>query len=206
MPRQPSPAIVVALIALAVALSGTAYAGLTIRSGDVVNNSLRSADVRDNSLTRADVRENTLGSGDIRNGTLLRRDFRASDLAALRGATGATGPAGPAGPAGATGPTGPPGAPATTLFASVNDNGTLARGKGGPISGRAGQGLYDVRFPGVDVTTCVPHVTIGSDSAVYVPALASATAGYTTDDNVRMRITDDAGAAFDRPFYLAILC
>jgi hypothetical protein len=69
---RPSPAMVVALISLFVALSGVAWAANTVGSGDVIDNSLlsqdlkngagaRGVDVVDDSLTGADVDESTLG-------------------------------------------------------------------------------------------------------------------------------------------------
>jgi hypothetical protein len=69
---RPSPAMVVALISLFVALSGVAYAANTVGSSDVIDNSLlsqdlkndagvRGADVVNDSLTGTDVDESTLG-------------------------------------------------------------------------------------------------------------------------------------------------
>ena len=104
-PRRPSTATVLSLLALFVALGGTGYAVNTVRSRDVVNNS----------LTSGDIRNNTIRSGDVRNGTLLRRDFAAGVLTSVagpagpRGATGATGPTGATGATGGTGPAGPAG-------------------------------------------------------------------------------------------------
>jgi hypothetical protein len=56
---------VVATLALFVALGGTSYAVLHIRSGDVVDNSLRSRDIRDNTLRSRDVRDRTLRARDL---------------------------------------------------------------------------------------------------------------------------------------------
>ena len=56
---------VVATLALFVALGGTSYAVLHIRSGDVVDNSLRSRDVRNNTLRSRDIRERTLRARDL---------------------------------------------------------------------------------------------------------------------------------------------
>jgi hypothetical protein len=58
MKARPSPAMVVALIALFVALGGTATAlsgSNTVFSDDIVNNEVQSADVRDGSLRRTDL-------------------------------------------------------------------------------------------------------------------------------------------------------
>jgi hypothetical protein len=56
---------VIATLALFVALGGTSYAVLHIRSSDVVDNSLRSRDIRDNSLRGRDVRDRTLRARDV---------------------------------------------------------------------------------------------------------------------------------------------
>jgi hypothetical protein len=87
--------MLVALVALVLSLTGTAFAAITVTGAMIRNGTITSVDVRDNSLT----------SRDVRNGSLLAVDLSASTRAALRGATGATGATGPAGPAGAGGAT-----------------------------------------------------------------------------------------------------
>ena len=79
--HRPSPALVVALVALFVALGGTGYA-----------------------VTQ--LPRNSVGSEQVRDGSLLRRDFRTGQLP-----RGARGPAGPVGATGATGQQGPQGNP-----------------------------------------------------------------------------------------------
>ena len=58
--RRPSPAMVVSLIALFIALGGSAYA-LTITGGNVKNGSLTGKDIRKNSLTGTQIRESRVG-------------------------------------------------------------------------------------------------------------------------------------------------
>ena len=65
--RRPSPALAVSLVALFVALGGSAYA-LTITGGDVVNGSLTGSDIRNRSLTQADLKGRAL------KGTLMIKD------------------------------------------------------------------------------------------------------------------------------------
>jgi len=65
--RRPTPAFVLAVIALFVALGGSAYA-LTITGRDVVDGSLTGADVRNRSLTEVDLRRRAL------KGTLMQKD------------------------------------------------------------------------------------------------------------------------------------
>src|SRR3954452_4801249 len=50
----PSPALVLAVVAVVLALGGTAVAAKKLTGADILNNSLTSADVKDRSLKRAD--------------------------------------------------------------------------------------------------------------------------------------------------------
>jgi hypothetical protein len=75
--RRPSPAMVVACVALIVALGGTSYAALKLP-----RNSVGSKQLRPNAVT----------SGKVRNGSLTAKDFRASAL--KRGPRGPQGPKG----------------------------------------------------------------------------------------------------------------
>jgi hypothetical protein len=82
--RRPSPALVVACLALAVALSGTSYA-------DVLNVPL-------NSVGTPHLKANAVVSSKVRNRSLLAIDFKRGQLPA-----GAQGPKGDAGPPGVSG-------------------------------------------------------------------------------------------------------
>jgi hypothetical protein len=100
--HRPSPAMVVAFIALLAALGSSAYAQLTIPR---------------NSVGSAQLKRNAVTSSKVRNASLLRRDFRAGQLP--RGRTGARGPAGPTGPAGPAGAAGAPGATNVTVHTAT---------------------------------------------------------------------------------------
>ncbi len=100
-----SPAMVVALIALVVALGGTGYAVTQLPK-----NSVGTAQIKNNAVTAAKVKDGSLTARDFRPGTLLQ------------GATGATGAAGAQGPAGATGGRGP----SDGYFASADSTVTLS--------------------------------------------------------------------------------
>jgi hypothetical protein len=65
--RRPSPALAIAVIALFVALGGSAYA-LSITGSDVVNGSLTGSDIRNRSLTQFDLKGRAL------KGTLMIKD------------------------------------------------------------------------------------------------------------------------------------
>jgi hypothetical protein len=58
---QPSPAMVVALIALFMAMGGVGYAAATIGSAQIKNNSVRGKDVKNYSLTGKDIKKNGIG-------------------------------------------------------------------------------------------------------------------------------------------------
>ena len=106
--KLPSPAMIVALIALAVALGGTGYAVTQLP-----RNSVGTAQIKNNAVTGAKVRNGSLTARDFRRGTLRPGPAGAQGPAGPTGATGATGPQGPQGPPGPQGPQGPQGAPGT---------------------------------------------------------------------------------------------
>jgi hypothetical protein len=147
----PSPAMLVALLALFLAGGGVGYAATTIGSNQIANNAVRSADIRD--------------------GTIGLKDLNAKVRAALRGASGArgaTGARGLEGPAGATGPTGPAGATSVVVRtdsvsvpdgtvgeASVQCNfGEKAVGGGGGIAATGGRSV--VQSGPVDASEVLP--------------------------------------------------
>ena len=92
--RRPSPALVVASLALAVALGGTSYATVL----QVPRASVGTPQLKNGAVTTPKLARNAVTSAKVRNGSLLRADFRANSL-----------PRGPAGPPGPAGPAGPPG-------------------------------------------------------------------------------------------------
>jgi hypothetical protein len=92
--RRPSPALVIACVALGVALGGTGYATVL----QVPRNSVGPAQLKASAVTTGKLAPNAVTSAKVLNRSLLRADFAAGQL-----------PAGPTGPTGPTGPVGPPG-------------------------------------------------------------------------------------------------
>jgi hypothetical protein len=105
--RRPSPALVIACLALAISLSGVSYAASVLPR---------------NSVGTVQLKNNAIVSSKIKNRSLLALDFKAGQLPTgprgpqgdqgekgERGAKGETGPAGARGPAGPAGPQGPRG-------------------------------------------------------------------------------------------------
>ena len=96
MPKRftPTPAMLVALLALFLAAGGVGYAATSIGSGQITNNSIRSADVRDGTLAPKDLSPKTR--------SVLRGADGVRGRTGARGLEGATGPVGPTSAAGAT--------------------------------------------------------------------------------------------------------
>jgi len=95
--RRPSPALVVACIALLVALGGTSYATVL----NVPRNSVGTAELKRNAVKPAKLAPNAVRTAHVLNGSLLAVDFRAGQIPA--GAKGDKGDKGEKGDQGAPG-------------------------------------------------------------------------------------------------------
>src|SRR5215208_995242 len=65
--HKPSPAMIVALISLFVALGGVGYAAATIGSAQIKNNSIRTQDIRNRTIRGRDIRSNSIAAKQIKN-------------------------------------------------------------------------------------------------------------------------------------------
>ena len=73
LPRRiprPSPALLVAIVALFMALGGTSYAALKITGKNVENSSLKGVDIKNKSLEEKELKPDTLTGGRINEATL----------------------------------------------------------------------------------------------------------------------------------------
>jgi len=93
--RLPTPAMLVACVALVVSLGGVSYA-----AGVLPSNSVGTAQLQKKAVSRAKLKRNAVTSTKVKNGSLMAADFKAGQL-----------PAGPQGPRGVAGPKGPKGDP-----------------------------------------------------------------------------------------------
>jgi hypothetical protein len=141
--RSPSPALVIACLALAVALGGTGYAAVVLPA---------------NSVGTKQLKAGAVVGAKVKPHSLLAMNFRGGELP--------TGPQGPAGSAGPTGLTGAAGTPAFKSFATVlpKADGTASLG---PTSGLAPNGIA-VKADGAfqlafaqDVSNCAVIATPG---------------------------------------------
>jgi hypothetical protein len=101
--KLPSPAMLVACVALVVALGGVSYA-----AGVLPKNSVGTAQLKKTAVTAAKLKNNAVTGAKVKDRTLLAQDFQAGQL-----------PAGPQGPKGDPGPQGPKGDPGTPGANSV---------------------------------------------------------------------------------------
>ena len=99
--HRPSPAMVVACLALLVALTGTSVAAVQA----IAPNSVGTPQLRTGAVTNPKLRANAVTGAKVANRSLTAIDFQASSLP--RGPQGVAGPAGPAGAAGPAGTIGP---------------------------------------------------------------------------------------------------
>jgi hypothetical protein len=90
--RRPTPAMLVALLALFVALGGSSYAAVKISARDIqrgavgtraiANNAVRSADIHNATISGIDVKDDSLTNADIDNTSLSAATAKSADSAA----------------------------------------------------------------------------------------------------------------------------
>ena len=149
--RRPSPAMVVALVALSVALGGTGYAALNLPR---------------NSVGAAEIKRNAVASAEIKNRTVRLADLARS--ARIAGPQGPQGPAGVQGPAGAQGAQGEPGAtgqagPAGTALAYAKVD------SGGGVDESSSKGVADANVEASGNVYCFKNLGFTPRNVVVTP-------------------------------------
>ena len=131
--HRPSPAMVVACLALLVALGGSSIAAVnalvprnSVGPAQIRPNAVSTSELRNGAVTNAKLRRNAVTGSKVLNRSLTAIDFVPGSL-----------PAGPAGPAGAAGPAGPAGPAGTIGPITVRQDGVAVQG------GVAQNGAYD---------------------------------------------------------------
>jgi hypothetical protein len=182
----PSPALVIACVALFVALGGVAYAAATIGSDDIINGSIRNRDFKDGTLRGQEAKRNGFGGGAIKETTLDASQLDADDIGKVKDAAVADG---------------------LSRHAVVAAAGTLARGRGTTSAARTGEGQYQVVF-NADVKACTYFATLGDTVDGAPPAGEIGVSSLAGNANGVLVVTrDSAGAApADRPFHLIVSC
>jgi hypothetical protein len=203
--HRPSPAIVIACVALLLALGGVGWAATALPR---------------NSVGTAQLKNNAVTSSKVRNHSLLRADFKSGQIP--RGARGPVGPAGATGPKGATGargPTGPAGAAGTAniRWALVKGDATIVAQSGGITMDSHSTGNYVLGFNGAINTKLILASAgqAGNDTGARGPVSAGpcggtpegGPCGATVNDTSHVHVqTFNAGdVAGDRSFYVAVI-
>lgn len=181
--RLPSPALVIAILALIVALSGTAIAAKRY----LITNTKQISPAALKQLTK-------LAAAQVKQGPA--------------GAAGAAGATGAAGAAGLNGERGAPGPGAVVYWAVVNPEGTLARhGSSQTSAERIEVGSYVVKFE-ADVSQCAYEAAIGRADAENTenPGFATVVARAGEPHGVEVQTYNVGSELKDKGFHLAVFC
>lgn len=148
----PSPATVIALVALFVALGGTALA--------LTKNTVGSKQLKPGAVKAPDLAKNAVTSQKVKNGSLQSGDFAPGQLPA-----GAQGPAGPTGPQGAAGSAR---AYAMVYGSCTGSVCTPQKSKNVSQVTRPQTGVYCVRVSGVSQYDIAPIVSLALASNAFL--------------------------------------
>jgi hypothetical protein len=164
---RPSPAMLVAVVALLASTAGISYAAVQVTG----------TNVKDASLTGRDVKNGTVTGKDVKNGTLGAKKLSKAAIGSLKGQPGVAGlqgPAGPQGPKGDSGVQGVQGPKGDTGVAQVTTRtGGIAFAADGFI-GDKDQAV--MCLPGETVVGGgygLPEDLINTGPGTYVPAFAA---------------------------------
>ena len=186
---------VTSIVALFVALGGTAAAAVMITGKNVA----------DGSLTGRDVKNSSLGSKKIKDGDLLAKDFKTGQLPA--GAQGAQGPQGAAGADGSAGAAGP-----SDIYAVGNANEALDTTGGttevASLTVPAGSYLLGANLWMTKTETGTSTVRCDLESASTPPRIRwdSSRASLLTDDSNRSNMSLAGADTFAADQVVKVFC
>jgi hypothetical protein len=206
--KKPSPALVISLIALFVALGGTSYAATALARNSVgtkqlKNNAVTGSKIKNGAVTAAKINPAGLTVPSATDASSIG-GLAASQLQQLVTGTCAAGSAirvvnsNGTVTCQATGP--------TVLWAVVTSNGTLIRGSSGTSASELATGQYLVGL-NRDVSGCAYSATIGSTStgtahgSIDVASFSLSANGVTVDTFAPGGVT-----ATPEPFHLMVVC
>jgi hypothetical protein len=178
----PSPAMVVALLAVFIALGGLAYAASLPR------NSVGSAQIRANAVGSSEIQRSAVGSSETRDRSLRLSDISTSVRRRLQG------PQGPAGP------------PGPTYHAAINSDGGRVRGNAVAASHDNGTGIYALHFA-IEVSRCQATATLAQvPGGSVVDPPPGRTTVRPSGHGVEVRTYDTDGTLRDLPFNVIVAC
>jgi hypothetical protein len=226
---RPSPALIVALIALTCGLGGTAIARSMVTGKDIANDAITSRHVKNGSLQYSDLAPSTRAAIAPKAGPAGPAGPKGPQ--GSTGQQGLTGAQGPKGDTGATGPAGQDGwsckdasgkvkpecaggstqAPPTgdTLLATVTADGKLDHGKAVKVVSHNANGDYLVQFTVGGLDKCTNVATLASTQQASDGSATIVVSPATATNTIRVQtFTVDANhpSATDKPFNLAVFC
>ena len=184
---RPSPAMVVACIALTVALGGTSYAAIKLPK---------------NSVGPKQLRKNAVTSLKVKDRSLLAKDFRSGQL-----------PSGPKGDKGDKGDPGPSGS-ANVRWAHVRASGSVLAQSGGITVLHNSVSVYYVKFAASVCSKPILATMTRRDSGITGEVAATPcggdpqgiTCGQINDQNtILVNVRDSSGVSTDRAFFVAVV-
>jgi hypothetical protein len=184
--RLPSPAMVVAIVALVTASSGVSYAVATINGSSLVNGSIRNVKFKDGTLRGQEAKRDGFGGGAIKERSLDASQLDSSKLGPVPSAGTADG---------------------LMRHVVVASNGGAVRGRGVASTAKTGDGQYQVIFDR-DVRNCTYFATLGDESAA-APGTGqiSVTSAASNVNGVRVATRNSVGDTLvDRSFHLMVSC
>jgi hypothetical protein len=201
--RLPSPALVISILALVVALSGTAIAAKRY----LITNTKQISPAALKALTKLAAKQGAAGPQGSVGATGDRGPI------GEKGPQGDKGPTGDQGPRGEVGPTGLPGTLGGVHFAVVtpaeeeHEPEVARASEAGVTVQRVGAGTDAVVF-NADVTECVYEATIGlaGITAVANPGFVTVVRWSADPDGVLVQTYDEKGVLANKGFHLLVVC
>jgi hypothetical protein len=217
--RTPSPAMIVACLALTIALSSAGYAAVVLPANSVgtvqlKKNAVTAKKIKKGNVTRGKIAANAVNSAKVADGTLLAGDVAPGTFVGAGASAGGdlTGPFGnlqlkpDAVTSAEVADFGLSNEDIGVLFAQVNADGTIANSSGSYTSTHIGTGTYEVDF-GRDISNCAYVMTQGEAG---VGGAAGGITGVTdrvlNANAVFATVRTDANALVDRAFQLVVVC
>jgi hypothetical protein len=206
--HRPSPAIVIACVALLLALGGVSWAATALP-----RNSVGTAQLKNNAVTSSKVKNHSLLRADFKNGQIPR---------GARGPVGPTGATGPKGTTGARGPTGPAGSSGTAniRWALVAADATIVSKSDANISltsHTGGAGVYILNFGSPIDTKLIlasaaqagndigPRGPVSAGPCGGTPAGGTCSGSANDTSHLRVQTFNAGDVAGDRAFYVAVI-
>jgi hypothetical protein len=207
MARLPSPALVIAFIALLAGLSGTAI-GLpgsnSVDKNDIKRGAVRTKALARNAVTGVKIKSGAVGTSDVRNDALTGTDVNEASLGKVPAATNADS-ADDADQLGGMSLRG------LSQWVLVGTAGDVVRSSGGvTVTKLAANGRYRVTFAS-DVSNCAYNANAGSssnatDATNFSNRFAMVGRSATAATDVQVELVDVAGTQQNNPFFLSVQC